>query len=325
MRRRGLVASFGGTMLALTARAQQRPVMPVIGYLGFTSPEQSIAGALDAFVHSLKEGGYVDSRNVTIEYRWPRGDPGLLPAYASELVALKVAVIVAPAINAALVARNATHTIPIVFVAARPIENGLVASYNRPGGNATGVDIFLGDLLPKRLELVRDLLPAAVSVAYLLNPDGPNTANERTLAEAASRATGLELQLVEARTGGEMVLAFERFVARRPDVVITGTHPLFFAQRQQIIALAARHAIPVIYEWPGVAAEGGLIGLGPSLTEAISIVGNYTARILSGAKPGELPVQRLSKLALSINLKTARALGLRVPPPLLARADEVIE
>ena len=323
MRRRTLVTSLAGATFApaIAARAQQRPALPVIGSLGIAPNPPADA----VFLNSLKDGGYVEGRNVAIERRYERGRPDMVPGYAAELVALKVAVIVATTVTAALAARDATQTIPIVFLSARPIELGLVTSYSRPGGNLTGVDIFLPELMPKRLELVRDLLPAARSVAWFFNPDGPNAANERVMAEAAARATGQELQFVALRNAGEIEQAFARFTGQRPDAIVSGAHPLFFAQRQQIIALAARHAIPAIYEWPLAVAEGGLIALGPNLFEAVSIAGNYTARILAGARPGDLPVQRLSKFALSINLGTARALGLTVPPALLSRADEVIE
>jgi putative ABC transport system substrate-binding protein len=319
------MALMGGTSVAwpLAARAQPRPT-PVIGYLGTTTYEAS-SPFLAAFREGLKESGYVEERNVAIVYRWAEGRHDRFPALAAKLVALKVAVIVATNLWSALAAQRATRTIPIVFLTGRPVELGLAASHSRPGGNATGVDIFLPDLIPKRLELLRDLLPAARSVAYLVDPESPNAAYERAQVEAAARATGHDVRLVEVRTGGEIEQAFARFAAHRPDAILTGASPLFFIERHQMIALVARHAIPAIHEWPDQAAAGGLISYGPNLKHAHRLVGVYTGKILAGARPADLPVQRLTKLELVINLKTARALGLTVPTALLDRADEVIE
>jgi putative ABC transport system substrate-binding protein len=326
MRRRELLAFAGCTSFARPApvTAQQRPALPVIGYLATTSAEENPVTHA-AFLDGLKDAGYVDGRNVAIEYRWAHGRAELFPAFASELVALKVAVIVAPSIRAALAARDATQAIPIVFVAGRSVEVGLADSLNRPGGNATGVDLFLPELTAKRLELLRDLQPDGRSVAYFVNPDGTNAAYQREMAEAAARTLRFDVQHVEARTGSEIEQAFARFATRRPDATLSGTDPLFYTERRRFIALAAQYRVPAIYEWREHAADGGLISLGPSLVEVIRMAGVYTARILAGARPADLPVQRPTRLELVVNLKTARALGLAIPPVILARADAVIE
>jgi putative ABC transport system substrate-binding protein len=326
MRRRDTIALAGAAAIVRPPSVRaQRAALPMIGFLSITSPEES-AATQAAFLNGLKAAGYVGGGNVGIEYRWAQGRLELLPALASELVALGVTVIVAPSLSAALAAHKTTRAIPIVFMASRPIERGLAASYSRPGGNATGVDPFVPDLIPKRLELLRDLMPKARSVAYFLNPEaGGGAVYERAQVEAAARATGHDVQLVEARTESEIELAFARFAAHRPDAIVAGVDPFFYVRRHQMIALAARHAIPTIYEFPNQAVAGGLISLGPSLTEANRIIGGYAGKILAGARPSDLPIQRLTKTELVINLKTAKALGLAVPTALLDRADEVIE
>lgn len=326
MRRRDIIAYFVGAAAALqnAASAQQRPALQVVGFLGITSAEASRA-TLAAFFEGLKETRFVVDRNFSIEFRWAQGHLQRLPAYASELVAHGVAVIVAPSIAAALAAKSSTQSIPIVFVAGRSVDVGLTTSFSRPSGNATGVDIFVPDLIPKRLELLRELLPNAKSVAYFVNPDGTSTGNQREIVEVAARATGFHVELVEARTGSDIDKAFVRFSTWRPDTILAGIDPLFYVERHRFIALVARHEIPAIYEWPEQTAAGGLMSLGPSLIEVNRMVGIYTGKILAGVRPVDLPVQQPTRVELVINLKTAKALGLTVPTTLLLRADEVIE
>ena len=325
MRRRALIGGIGGAMFLrpLAARAQQ-PAMPVVGYLSAGWAEAS-APLLPHFGDGLKESGYIVGRNVVIEGRWAEGRDERLPALAAELVALNVAVIAAFSSTVAQAARQVTQTTPIVFASSDSVALGLVTSLSRPGGNATGVSMLSSELAPKRLELLRDLIPRARSVAFLANPDNPLTASELRDVQAGARATGLSLQVFEARTGSEIEQAFARLAEARPDAVLVGVDPVFLGQRDQIVTLAARHALPAIYEFSAYVAAGGLISYGANLKHAVRMVGAYAGKILSGARPADLPVQQASRLELVINLRTAKALGLVVPPSLLARADEVIE
>jgi putative tryptophan/tyrosine transport system substrate-binding protein len=323
MRRRAFTALLGAAPLVWrSARAQ--PGVPLIGYLAASTVEQGLP-VLSAFHDGLKEAGYVDGRNVAIKFRWASGRHEQLPALAAELVALKVAVIVAPTGIAALAARGITQTIPIVFTSVNPVEQGLVASLNRPGGNATGVAILLTDLIPKRLELLREAIPGARSVGFLINPANPTRADQIAAMQAAARVTGHDVQILETRNESEIEQAFTRWAERRPDALLTGTDPLFFRQRNQIVTLAARHGIPAIYELPDYVAVGGLISYGPSFKDALRLVGVYTGKILAGVRPDELPVQQPTGFGLAINLKTAKALGLAIPLSILDRADQVIE
>jgi putative tryptophan/tyrosine transport system substrate-binding protein len=324
VRRRTFAALLCATPLAWQSSARAQPAVPVVGYLAASTVEQG-RPLLPAFHDGLKEAGYVEGRNVAITFRYAAGQTERLPALAAELVELKVAVIVTATIQAAVAARNATLTIPIVFLASNPVELGLVASLNRPGGNATGVNILILDLIPKRLELLREMIPGARSVVFLVNPANPSIAAQVAAMQAAARVTGHDVQILEARNESEIEQAFARFAERPPDALLTGTDPLFFRQRDQIVALAARHAIPAIYEWPDYVATGGLASYGPSVRDAIRLVGAYTGKILAGASPAELPVQQATTFELAINLKAAKALGLAIPPSLLTRADEVIE
>jgi putative tryptophan/tyrosine transport system substrate-binding protein len=310
----------------LAARAQQ-PAIPVIGFLHPASPEPS-ADRPRAFRQGLREAGFVEGENVAIEYRWADNQIDRLPGLAAELVQRRVAVIAAlGGNNAVLAAKAATTTIPIVFdVGEDPVRLGLVASLARPGGNLTGINFFTVELAAKRLELLRELVPGATRIAVLVDPVGVTT-TESTLrdVEAAARAMRLQIQVLNASTSREIEAAFASFVAERPDALFVGISPFFIERRVQLAQLAARHAVPAIYQDRLHAEVGGLISYGASLTDAYRQVGIYTGRILKGTKPADLPVVQPSKFELVVNHPTARMLGLDVPPTLLSRADEVIE
>ena len=326
MKRREFITLIGGAAAAwpLVARAQQ-PAMPVIGYLYTGSPgpsERSVA----VFRASLAEAGYVEGRNVTIEYRWAEGQYDRLPALAAELVRRQVAVIAAPTIPAALAARAATATIPIVFSAAGdPVKLGLVGSLARPGGNATGVNFFQAELGAKQLGLLRDLLPTAARIGLLVNPANANVEGVTKDVTAAAAALGVQIDVVQALDSREIESAFATLVRSKADALLVGADAFFFNRRVHLAILATRHAIPAVYFNREFAEAGGLMSYGTSLTEIYQQLGVYTGRILKGAKPAELPVVQSTKFEFVINLPTARALGLEIPPMLLARADEVIE
>jgi putative tryptophan/tyrosine transport system substrate-binding protein len=301
--------------------------MPVIGFLHPASPE-SYADQLRAFRQGLKEAGFVEGENVAIEYRWAEGQNDRLPALADELVRRRVAVIAAAGgPNSTLAAQAATTTVPIVFVTGQdPVRLGLVTSLARPGGNLTGINFFTVELVAKRLELLRELLPGAMRIAVFVGPASAAT-TESTLrdVEAAAGVMRLQIQILKASTSREIEAAFTSFVGERPDALFVGISTFFTARRVQLAQLAARHAVPAIYPDRLHAEVGGLISYGASLTDAYRQVGIYTGRILKGAKPADVPVVQSSKFELVINHPTARMLGLTVPPSLLARADEVIE
>jgi putative tryptophan/tyrosine transport system substrate-binding protein len=326
--RRQFISAIGGASLAwpLAARAQQ-PAMPVIGLLGSASLALW-AGRMRAFHEGLSETGYVDGRNVAIEYRWAEGRNDRLPALATDLVRRRVAVIVSPGSTpAALAAKAATSTIPIVFwVGGDPIELGLVASLNRPEGNLTGVTTVASEIGPKRLELLHELLPAATVFALLVNPTSPglavSTSNE---VQAAARAFGLQLHVLHASTDRDLDEVFANLIQLRAGGLVIGNDAFFSSQFEQLSALAIRQAVPTVYQFREFAAAGGLMGYGGSLTGAFHGAGVYTGRILKGEKPADLPIQQQTKIELIINLKTAKALGLTVPTALLVAADEVIE
>ena len=327
MRRREFVGLLGGAALAwpLATRAQQ-PAVPVIGFLNPASADAS-ADRLRSFHRGLKDAGYVVGENVAIEYRWTEGQNDRLPELAAELVRRQVSVIAAFAPVAASAARAATTTIPIVFgVNEDPVRLGLVASLARPGGNATGINFFTAELAAKRLDLLRELVPRAARVVVLVNPANA-TSTESTLRDlgAAARASGLQIQVVNARTIREINAIFESFERERPDALFFAGDGFFTSRRVQLVNLASRYVIPASYSQREFADVGGLISYGPSLADAFRQVGVYAGRILKGAKPADLPVVQSTKFELVINAQTARMLGLIVPDKLLAAADEVIE
>ena len=326
--RRELLVALSGVAVAwpLAARAEQ-PAMPVIGFLHPASPE-SYAVLLRAFRQGLKEAGFVEGENVAIEYRWAEGQNDRLPALADELVRRRVAVIAAAGgPNSALAAKAATTTVPILFVTGQdPVRLGLVTSLARPGGNLTGINFFTVELVAKRLELLRELLPGAMRIAVFVDPANAAT-TESTLrdVEAAARAMRLQIQVLNASTSREIEATFASFVGERPDALFVGISPFFIIRRVQLAQLAARYGVPAIYQDRLHAEVGGLISYGASLTDTYRQVGIYIGRLLKGAKPADLPVVQSSKFELVINHPTARMLGLDVPATLLARADEVIE
>jgi putative tryptophan/tyrosine transport system substrate-binding protein len=328
VRRRDFITLLSGAVasLPLAARAQQ-PAMPLIGYLGVSSFEKSAGRSLHAFKRGLAESGYVEDRNVTIEYRWADDEYDRLPALAVELVQRGVAVLVAAGSPAALPAKAATTVIPIVFmIGSDPVELGLVAGLNRPGGNLTGVAYLNVEVAPKRLELLHELIPTAKSIALLVNPANPVVADAQAKElQAAISTLGLNLMLVKASNPLEVEDAFATLVRERVEALQIGVDPLFGNHVDQLVTLAARHKVPTIYPWREFTAAGGLMNYGSSIPDAFRQVGVYTGQILKGAKPADLPVQRPTKLQFVLNLKAAKALDLEVPATLIARADEVIE
>jgi putative ABC transport system substrate-binding protein len=324
MKRRELLT---GAMAAPRALRAQQKAMPVIGWLSSTMPGPN-ARFVAAFRQGLKDAGYVDGQNVAIEYRWAEGRYDRLPALAADLVGRHVDVIATfGGTVTALAAKNATSTIPIVFIVGRdPVEDGLVASLARPGGNLTGVSILTGELMPKWLELLAELVPHAHAIALLVNPS-LRVERERTIADVqeAARAKGVQLQILKAGAEDEFETAFASLGPLQVDAVLIGNDPFFFSRRDQLVALAARFAVPAMYEWREFAELGGLASYGTSVAGMYRQVGTYVGRVLAGAKPADLPVQQPTTFELVVNLSTAKALGLTVPPSILARADEVIE
>ena len=317
---------LGGAAVGWPLKARAQKPMPVIGYLSSGSPE-SDDFRVTAFRQGLNETGYTEGRNVAIEYRWAPGQYDRLPALAADLVRRQVTVIAAAGIPPTFAAKAATSRIPIAFLAGvDPVEFGLIASLNRPGGNITGVAILTAELAAKRLELLHELVPSAAVIALLVNPTDPAaTQSETRNLQDAIRSVGLQLHILPASTPVQIDSAFETLVALRAGALVVSTDPLFTNQRAQIVALAARHTVPTIYVWREFAAAGGLMSYGTDLADTYRQAGIFTGKILKGAKPANLPVEQVVKVELVINLKTANALGRTIPPHILARADEVIE
>jgi putative ABC transport system substrate-binding protein len=327
MRRRKFITLLGGAAAAwpFAARAQQ-PAMPVIGFLDPRSPE-TVADRVRGFRQGLKDTGFLEGENVAIEYRWAEGQFERLPELAAELVRRQVGVIAATNTASALAATAATKTIPIVFaVPEDPVGLGLVANIARPSGNATGINFFSQEVVTKRLELLREVVPVANRVAVLLNPAAAATTGTTVREVAgAARDLGLQIQFFNANTSVEINAAFASFVRERPDALFVGGDAFFQVRRAQVVNLASRHAVPATYGGREFAVAGGLMSYGSNLTDAYRQIGGYAGRILKGAKPSDLPVVQASKFELVINAETARMLELSIPPSLLARADEVIE
>lgn len=327
MRRREFVARFGGLALAcpFVARAQ-RQTIPFIGFLNSGSPNER-AHLVEAFRQGLKEGGYIDGKDVAIDHRWAEGSYERLPGLARDLVDRKVTVIVATGGNLpALVAKSATSTIPIVFTGGGdPVKLGLVASLSRPGGNVTGVANISESLQAKRLQIFRELVPGAARIAYLVNPKAVSARPSVKEVEAAAEATATKIEVLQASSEGEIEAAFTAIKQSRANALLVAADAFFVTRRDQIVALAARHGIPTCYGFREYPVAGGLMSYGPDLAEGYRQAGVYAARILKGAKPADMPVIQLSKFELIINLNTARKLGLAVSRDFLARADEVIQ
>jgi len=325
MNRRELTLLLCGAMTATRSLRAQQKATPVVGYLGSESPGP-FAPFVDAFRQGLSETGYIEGQNLAIEYRWAEGHYDRLPALAADVIGRNVDVIATSGGDlVALAARNVISTIPIVFNVGDAIERGLVASLARPGGNLTGVSIMTGELMPKRLELLAELVPQAGVIALLLNPNNATTERSIRDVEEAARAKGVQLIILKAGTEKEIDTAFASLVQLHAGALLVQTDPFFNDRRDQIVALASRHAAPAIYRLREFAASGGLISYGTSFTAAFRLVGVYAGKILKGTKPADLPVQQPTTFELVVNLNTAKALGLTVPPSILARADEVIE
>jgi putative ABC transport system substrate-binding protein len=326
MRRREFIAVLGGVAVApLVARAQQ-PAMASIGFLNAASP-QRYARPLSAFLKGLGESGYIEGRNVAIEYRWAEGHYDRLPALAADLIRRQVAVISATTTAAALAAKGATTTIPIVFeTAADPVQLGLVASLNRPGGNVTGVTQANVEVAPKRLELLHELLPTARVMALLVNPADPALAAPQVSEVlSAAHTLGLEIYVLNASAERDFDGVFAKLTQLQAGGLVISSDPFFTGRSEQLAALAVHHAVPAVYAWREFAAAGGLLSYGAAITDSYRLAGIYTGRILKGDKPADLPVQQSTKVELYINLKSAKALGITFPLSLLGRADEVFE
>jgi len=327
LRRRDVIALFAsaGTLWPFAIRAQQ-PAMPAVGFVSSRSPNES-ASAVAAFRQGLTEAGYVEGKNLDIAFRWAEGQYDRLPELAADLARRQIAVIFATGGNpSAFAAKAATATIPIIFITGSdPVEVGLVASLHRPGSNVTGVSLFTSLLVAKRLELLRELVPTAARIAFLINPNNSNAKPDTRAAQRAADGVGQQLIVLSASTENDIDAAFATLVQRRANAVLVNTDAFFLARRNQLVALAARHAVPTIHDLREFTAAGGLVSYGTNLADAYRQGGIYVSRILKGEKPANLPVVQPTKFDLVINLKTAKALGLEIAPTLIARADEVIE
>ncbi len=326
MTRRELMLLLGGMMTAAHALHAQQKAMPVIGFLSSVSANSGTS-RVTAFRQGLNETGYVEAQNLAIEYRWAEGHLDRLPSFAADLVGRKVDLIVTSGgSSSALAAKNATSTIPIVFTnVGDPVGLGLVASLARPGGNLTGFSNITVELMPKRLELLSELVPQAAVIALLVNPTSPSTEHVVRNVQEVAGAKGVQLHILKASAGSEIDTAFAKLVQLHVGALVVGADPFFFGRREQLVALAERHAVPAIYEWREYTTAGGLVSYGTSLAAVYRQAGVYAGRILKGEKPADLPVQQPTTFELVVNLKTAKALGLTIPPSILARADEVIE
>jgi len=325
MRRRDFIILLAGAMGGWPSalRAQQK-ALPVIGYLN-TASLGPFAPNVAAFRQGLSDAGWIEGQNVTIEYRSAEGRYDRLPSLAAELVDRKVDVIVGAGTPATVAAKSATSTIPIVFTSSDPVGSGLVASLARPGGNLTGLSILTIEMMPKRLELLSELAPQARVIALLVNPNNPSTERIIEKVQEGARVKGVQLLILKAGSKSEIDAAFASLVQLQAGALLIGADPLFFLQRSQLAELAVRHAVPAIFDAREFPAVGGLASYGASLMAANRQLGIYAGRILKGEKPADLPVQQPTTFELVVNLKTANALGLTVPPSILARADEVIE
>ena len=327
MRRRNFIKGIVGSAAAwpLAARAQQ-PAMPVVGFLHSSSPS-GYASRVAAFRQGVNEAEYIEGRNVTIEYRWAEGRNDRLPELAADLVRRKVTVIAATTTPAALAAQAATATIPIVFVTAGdPVKLGLVASLNRPGGNLTGVATLSVEVAPKRLEALHEIIPTATTFALLINSSSPALAESTTRdVRASARTLGVQLHVVSATTDNEIDDAFASLAKQRAGGLVIGSDTFFTSRSERLASLALRYALPAVYEWREFAVAGGLISYGTDSRDAYRLAGIYTARVLKGEKPADLPMQQATKVELYINLKTAKTLGITIPLLLSGRADELIE
>jgi putative ABC transport system substrate-binding protein len=324
MRRREFITLLGGVAAwPLAARAQQS--MPIIGFMSARSPEDT-GPVLQAFLKGLREGGFQNGQNVVIEYRWARGDYSRLPAFAAELVQRRVNVLVGTGGEAsAVAAKQATSTIPIVFVTGDPVKARLVESLNRPGGNATGSYVVTSEMEQKRLSLLHELTPGVPLIGALLNPNFPDAARQLLELEEAARTIGRRLLVAKASNDDELNAAFALLLQQRIGALLVAADAYFDTRRDRIVAFAAQNHLPAVYHFREYAFAGGLVSYGPSITDAYRQAGNYTGRILKGEKPTDLPVVQTTKFDFVVNMKTAKALGLTVPFGLLNAADEVIE
>jgi len=326
MKRREFVTLLGGAAAWPLAAYAQQAAMPLIGFLNAASP-QPYARMLSAFLKGLGERGYIEDHNVKIEYRWAKGDVNLLPALAADLVHRKAAVIAATGTPAALAAKAATATIPIVFeTGSDPIQLGLIASLSRPGGNVTGITQLGVEVAPKRLEVLNELVPMAKIIALLIDPTDPVSEKTRQGVQAAAQRLGLELHVLNVSTERDLDTVFAKLVPLRAGGLVISGGQFFNSRGKELASRALQHAVPTIFPYRDVAADaGGLMSYGASLTDAYRLAGIYTGRVLKGENPADLPVQQATKVELIINLETAKTLGITVPLPLIGRADEIIE
>jgi putative tryptophan/tyrosine transport system substrate-binding protein len=324
VKRRAFIRFVGGAAVWPAAASAQQPAVPIIGFM--VTGVQARSQQISAFHAGLKESGYVQGQNVVVEFRSAEGQFDRFPALAADLLQRRAALLVAVSNDAALAAKRATATIPIIFgIGGDPVALGLVASLNRPGGNVTGIYFFTQGLEGKRLGLLHELVPAATTIAVLVNPNYSPAENQlRDVQEAAARL-GVQVLVLRANTETDFDAAFGDLVRQRAGALLVCASPFFFSRRQQLVVFAARHAVPTIYEWREFAADGGLMSYGTNINDAYRQLGAYAGRILTGEKPADLPVMQSTRFEFVINLSTARALGIDVPPTLSARADEVIE